>query len=184
MDGALDAVRRELAELRARVESLEAAVGGAVELRPIAGHQEYPVRAQAVGRQLDAEVRAKEHSSLFFLACALREPSGRVLTWAGETATGAEGPQATPEALQDVARAHAALGNEARLRLMQMLWRGEKTAAELAEASGLSTGSLYHHMRELYAARWVEMPQRNRYRLTIAGRKALVAALAVTPHLL
>lgn len=179
-----DALRQELAALRARVDGLEAAIGGAGAATQEAAATGYRVRAQAVGRQLDAELREKEQSSLFFLAGALREPSGRVLTWSSETASDTEGPQASPETLQDAARAHAALGNEARLRLLQLLWPGEKSAAELAEMSDLSTGSLYHHMRELYAARWVEIPQRNRYRLTTAGRKALVTVLAVTPQLL
>ena len=182
-DSELDAVRRELAELRARVDALTGEAGGEAGGRAEAA-KGYPARAQAVARQLDAELRAKRDSSVVFVAGALQEPSGRVVTWSSQTASGADGPCAQFEVLQALARAHAALGSEARLRLLQLLWRGEKSAAELAEASGLSTGSLYHHMRELYAARWVETPQRNRYRLTTAGRKALVTALAVTPQLL
>lgn len=142
------------------------------------------VRARDVGRELDLELRDRQLSAVFFMAGALQTPAGRVTMWSSESNWDAGEPKPSPQVLQDVARALAALGSEARLRLLQLLWTGEKTAAELAEAAELSTGSLYHHMRELYASRWVEMPQRNRYRLTTTGRKALVSALAVTPQLL
>jgi DNA-binding transcriptional ArsR family regulator len=205
MEPELDAVRRELAELRARVDGLAAAAAGAAggaagttaEGRPeapvpamagaAAQHLAPPrerMRARDVGRELDRELRDRQLSALLFMAGALQTPAGRVTSWSSETNWGAGEPKTRPEVLQDVARALAALGSEARLRLLQLLWTGEKSAAELAEAAELSTGSLYHHMRELYATRWVEMPQRNRYRLTANGRKALVSALAVTPQLL
>lgn len=65
-----------------------------------------------------------------------------------------------------------ALGNPARLAIVRTLLRGPATAAELQEATELSsTGKLYHHLRALSAARVVAQESRNRYR--IAPEKAV-----------
>jgi hypothetical protein len=101
---------------------------------------------------------------------------GAPVVSASTMAWGAAGPGGD---LRETARVLAALGSDTRLRLMQLLWQGEKGAPELAEASGLTTGSLYHHVRELIAFRWIDSPRRNRYVLTPAGRKALAVACAV-----
>ena len=59
-----------------------------------------------------------------------------------------------------------ALGNPARLAIVRTLLRGPAGAAELQDATGLSsTGRLYHHLRALSAARVVEQESRNRYRI-------------------
>ncbi|MBF0662156.1 MULTISPECIES: ArsR/SmtB family transcription factor [unclassified Rhodococcus (in: high G+C Gram-positive bacteria)] len=73
-----------------------------------------------------------------------------------------------------------ALGSSARLAIVRTLLRGPATAAELQDATELSSaGRLYHHLRALSAARIVEQETRSRYR--IAPEKVvplLVLALA------
>lgn len=73
----------------------------------------------------------------------------------------------------EAARIFSALGNEMRLRLLQLLWDGERTTQDLTDGTGLTQGAVYHHMRELTAFRWVESPRRNAFRITPAGRQAL-----------
>lgn len=59
-----------------------------------------------------------------------------------------------------------ALGNPARLAIVRTLLHGPATAAELQDATGLSSaGRLYHHLRALSAARVVEQESRSRYRV-------------------
>ncbi|MFD6897821.1 ArsR/SmtB family transcription factor [Rhodococcus sp. NPDC060086] len=59
-----------------------------------------------------------------------------------------------------------ALGSPARLAIVRTLLRGPATAAELQEATDLSSpGRLYHHLRTLSAAHIVEQQSRNRYHI-------------------
>ncbi len=52
---------------------------------------------------------------------------------------------------------------------------GPQSSAQLEEKAGLTTGSLYHHLRELIHAQVVESAGRSRYRLTELGlQSALV----------
>ena len=52
---------------------------------------------------------------------------------------------------------------------------GPQSSAQLEEKAGLTTGSLYHHLRELVHAHVVESAGRSRYRLTELGlQSALV----------
>lgn len=80
----------------------------------------------------------------------------------------------------EAARIFSALGNEMRLKLLQLLWDGERTAQDLTEGTGLTQGAVYHHIRELSAFRWVESPRRNAYSITALGRQALVCAWEFT----
>ncbi|HEU5487090.1 MAG TPA: helix-turn-helix domain-containing protein [Microlunatus sp.] len=58
-----------------------------------------------------------------------------------------------------------ALGHPVRLRILQLIARGEAvTAADLADTSGLgSTGQIYHHLRQLVAAGWLRATTRGRH---------------------
>ena len=56
-----------------------------------------------------------------------------------------------------VAQILSVLGSEVRLGILQILFRGPKTAAELvAEMKFGTTGQAYHHLRELERAGYVE----------------------------
>ena len=72
-----------------------------------------------------------------------------------------------------VAELLAALGHPVRLELVRtLLLRGESSAAELVEATGMSsTGQLYHHLRALTNARLVEQSDGRTYR--VHGRKVV-----------
>ncbi|NJP68876.1 winged helix-turn-helix transcriptional regulator [Streptomyces sp. ventii] len=58
----------------------------------------------------------------------------------------------------------AALGQPVRLRLIQGLLAGRSTVAELVELDGVgTTGQIYHHLRQLVAAGWLQAAGRGRY---------------------
>lgn len=57
-----------------------------------------------------------------------------------------------------------ALGHPVRLHLLQRILTGSRTVAELGEDDSLgTTGQLYHHLRQLVAAGWLESTGRGRY---------------------
>lgn len=64
-----------------------------------------------------------------------------------------------------LAPALSALGHPARLRILQLVARGEAaTAADLADTSGLgSTGQIYHHLRQLTGAGWLRATTKGRH---------------------
>jgi DNA-binding transcriptional ArsR family regulator len=82
-----------------------------------------------------------------------------------------------------VAKLGYALSSAPKVALLRLLFEGgEQSAAQLGEKAGLTTGSLYHHLRELIYANVITQESRNRYRLTTLGRRAmrLLSALAST----
>ena len=64
--------------------------------------------------------------------------------------------------------------------LRTLLVRGTEGAAALGVASNLSTGSLYHHLRDLMHSGLVTQSARNRYELTSRGTRALLLILAIS----
>lgn len=61
----------------------------------------------------------------------------------------------TPETIDLVAERAEALGEPARLHLMNALRSGEQTVGELVETTGLATGNVSKHLRLLHAAGFV-----------------------------
>lgn len=84
-------------------------------------------------------------------------------------------------AAAEVARLGGAFDTPAKVELVRALLEGGTLGATaLSAASGLTTGSLYHHLRDLIHAGVVETSEKNRYRLTHRGRHAAGALFALT----
>ncbi|WP_326671264.1 ArsR/SmtB family transcription factor [Streptomyces sp. NBC_01257] len=82
-----------------------------------------------------------------------------------EEGGGEESGRAAPGAdWSDTAESFAALGHPVRLRLLREILGGRRTAAELAalEETG-TTGQIYHHLRQLTGAGWLQTKGRGRY---------------------
>lgn len=59
-----------------------------------------------------------------------------------------------------------ALSHPVRLRLIQALAGGRTAVTELIELEGLgTTGQIYHHLRQLVSAGWLETTGRSRYQI-------------------
>lgn len=85
---------------------------------------------------------------------------------------------------KDIARLAYALSSPPKVALVRSLLRnGGRGAAQLGNDAGLSTGSLYHHLRELVHADFVHT-ERGRYTLTWPGRTIalLLFAAATEPN--
>ncbi|WP_371661724.1 ArsR/SmtB family transcription factor [Streptomyces sp. NBC_00280] len=83
----------------------------------------------------------------------------------------------------DHATPFAALGHPVRLTLLRAVLRGTRSATELQETAGLNTtGQLYHHLKQLTAAGWLQAEGRGHYQVP-AGRVVplLVLLSAVVP---
>jgi len=60
------------------------------------------------------------------------------------------------EEFKGIARAHKALGDENRLKIMEYLKKGEQSACELLDKLQIRQSTLSHHMKILMEARIVE----------------------------
>jgi len=73
-----------------------------------------------------------------------------------------------------------ALASPQKIGLLRALWGKESEGASaLGEATSLTTGSLYHHLRELMRADLVSQSGRNRYVLSPRGARVLMVVLAL-----
>ena len=64
--------------------------------------------------------------------------------------------------------------------LRALLGHSSESAAALGAAAQLSTGSLYHHLRDLMHAGLIAQEGRNRYQITPHGQRVLLLLLALT----
>ncbi|MER7947209.1 winged helix-turn-helix domain-containing protein [Streptomyces sp. NPDC096079] len=72
----------------------------------------------------------------------------------------------------------AALGHPVRLRLLREILGGRRTAAELADLDGIgTTGQIYHHLRQLTGAGWLQTSGRGRHEVPPARVVPLLVAL-------
>ncbi len=92
--------------------------------------------------------------------------------------TAAQVAAATDEA---AAQLGYALSSPQKVGLLRALLGHEsESAAALGEAAGLSTGSLYHHLRDLMHAGLLAQAGRSRYAITARGQRVLLVLLALT----
>ncbi|MEU9353434.1 winged helix-turn-helix domain-containing protein [Streptomyces griseoloalbus] len=105
-----------------------------------------------------AEAEAADGGVLF--TGAVRLPTGEQYEWQYGALT--EGLLA--DDWSAAADAFAALGHPVRLRLLREILGGRRTAAELAELEEIgTTGQIYHHLRQLTGAGWLQTTGRGRH---------------------
>ncbi len=81
------------------------------------------------------------------------------------------------------ATALAALGHPVRLRLLQLVHRGEHRTSALAELDGVgSVGQVQHHLRTLLAAGWLESRGRGQVAIPTSRVIPLLATVLATSH--
>jgi hypothetical protein len=171
----------ELAVLRAEVDALKAAVASLARpprpsAAPSPGDPSLPPadlldRARAALGDTDVAV---------LFAVAGRE-DGEPVGVAGEV-SGRESLLAVSD--EQFARLGYAFASPPKAALLRALvLGGPQSAARLGPQAGISTGSLYHHLRELVHAGVIYPAPRRRYALTPLGRAAtlLLFALASRP---
>ena len=105
-------------------------------------------------------------------------PEGVILRWQYGL------PMDLGQSWDDAALPLAALGSPIRLRLLRAILEGRGRTAELAELPGVgSTGSLYHHLRELVAAGWLSPSGKAAHRIPGARIVPLLTILAASDAL-
>ncbi|MDX1932184.1 MAG: helix-turn-helix domain-containing protein [Capsulimonadales bacterium] len=114
-----------------------------------------------------------------------RSPSEKRIDFGPLTDTERD-PQAVVAALREtdeaaVARLAYAFSSPQKVKIVRiLLTEGELSSSGIGERTGLTTGSLYHHLRELTHAEVIEQAGRNLHRITPLGRRAAMALFPLT----
>ncbi|GAB7190430.1 helix-turn-helix domain-containing protein [Kineococcus sp. NUM-3379] len=117
--------------------------------------------------------RAEGRSQVLFTG-AVELPTGESYLWQ-ETVVTADVLGAD---LTATAPALSALAHPVRLGLLAKVLAGQRTVPELSEGLGTS-GQLYHHLRQLVAAGWLEASARGSYAVPAARVVPLLTLLAI-----
>ncbi|MEV0895266.1 winged helix-turn-helix domain-containing protein [Actinoplanes sp. NPDC049802] len=92
-------------------------------------------------------------------------PDGRTARWQQGATTG----ELLGADWTEQVTALAALAHPARIRLLQHVLHGPATAADLTRIEGMGTsGQVYHHLRQLVAAGWLQTVGGGRYEVPVA----------------
>ncbi len=158
--------KEALKQLQSEIRQLQTAIAGRrTEVKP-----EAP----------DAEARKEKDSKEAVVQCVVNSPlpgSGDEMKRLAVSATAAQLARVTNDAAAAVGYALASPQKVALLRAL--LHTESESASVLGEATGLTTGSLYHHLRELMRAGLVHQSGRNAYVLTEQGVRTLYILLAL-----
>jgi hypothetical protein len=193
-----------LAALEARVAELEAAGESAPEAAVPAETQVDPGRTEPapteaapaqvpVGSAADA---LPGDADAFWALHGLVDRFGTEggVTYTGYTTPpGAEGPVAwqmglTSEGLNEIDFAEAAgclaaLGHPVRLQLLQAIYEGTTTVAELSKDERFgTTGQIYHHVHALAGAGWLASARRGHWRVPSSRVIPLLTLVLIGTH--
>jgi len=133
----------------------------------------------------------------------LEKPGDFILMWAGAFRLADEGgakgswgtltvslggppPDAEGPAVSQVSQVPASyvermlspLAHEARVRVLEVLYAGPRSSAELSALTDLRGGNLHYHLKELMYAHYVEQRE-GRYRITNLGAQMLVTVTSL-----
>ncbi|WP_046470765.1 hypothetical protein [Allosalinactinospora lopnorensis] len=168
-----DELRRRLADLEERVARLESAP--AQEAAPTAGDD--PESVYWALNRLKSLAGDGGGAVLFTGVTPL--PTGEKYEWQ-EAGTAAD---LLDSDWTEVSGALEALGHPVRLLLLQRVLSGVTAAADLKEDPALgTTGQLYHHLRRLVAAGWLQTAGRGHYRVPPTRVVPLFIVLLAARH--
>lgn len=177
----IESLRQELADLRMEVRALSATNMDRTPTGEPASNADPSGEPGSVNEQVITglkQILGQERNAVAICFGGVYQESGSI-----SISVLSSGPVRAEGDAREASRVLSVLASDVRLRLLQFLWHGERTTQELIAGVGVTGGTLYHHMRELYSLRWVDAPQRNRYTLTPQGRFAVVGALSFSGYL-
>jgi len=172
-------LRRMVEELAKEVRGLKARVEAGGEVREVVKEIEVPDYVQAVYRVFEERLRDRPNAGIVFVG-GLEKREGKIVD---SFFSGVDLEDVRKVSSSRIVRILGSLANEHRVKILLSLLQGSKSASELAEETGLEGGPLYHHLKELMLAGYIESPERGKYVLTPRGCIVIrvVAALASIP---
>jgi DNA-binding HxlR family transcriptional regulator len=171
----MDEIRREITRISGELESLKE---GMVKAPP-----EAPYVPEDVGdliEYLERRLPDKPDTGMAYFG-AIERRGGKIVSsyhsgWGIEDIL-----KCSP---RRVANLLSPFSNEQRILILKsLIEKKDRGSSELSQATGLEGGQLYHHLKELALAEYVEQKERGVYALTEKGKMALLTVLAMTATL-
>jgi DNA-binding transcriptional ArsR family regulator len=148
------------ADLATRLAALEERVRRLEPDPDRPAHPRRPTGPTGDGGQPGLKKRLPAGDGAVLFAGVAPVPAGGWYEWQWGTATG----ELLAADWSSLSATLAALGHPVRLRLLRQVLSGAGTVAELQERVELGTsGQLYHHLRQLVGAGWLQVAARGRY---------------------
>ncbi|MEU6166337.1 ArsR/SmtB family transcription factor [Streptomyces tanashiensis] len=164
-------LEERVAELERRMAALEGAEHPAVPERKAVDETLWAL--EGLKAELAAAGEEGEDGAVLFTG-SVRLPTQERYEWQ----FGAFTERLFDEDWAGTADSFAALGHPVRLRLLREILGGRRTAAELAELEEIgTTGQIYHHLRQLTGAGWLQTVGRGRHAVPAARVVPLLVAL-------
>lgn len=172
--GLVEGLARRIAEIEARLPDAAGGEGGNHGPRRDAA----PPRSYGALKQLHEYAAPLTHGAVVFAGSVVM-PEGRRAEWEQSATTDSVMAWDWAE-LADVL---GSLGQPVRLQLIQAVLEGRATVAALMELEGLgTTGQVYHHLRQLVAAGWLETVGRGRYQVPPSRLVPLLVVMVAARH--
>jgi len=168
----IEEIRRELSRISGEVETLK-------EGREKPSSEVLQGLPEDVGKYLgllEKQLADKPDAGIAYFG-GIGKRGGK-LAWSYHSGYGVEDVLKCPP--RRVASLLSPFSNEQRILILKALIEGDKGSSELSQATRLEGGQLYHHLKELALAEYIEQKERGVYALADKGRMALLTVLAMT----
>ena len=168
--------KEALKQMQAEMRQLQALLA---EQKPDVKAEHKPDKPEAKPEKPDLKADLKTDGGVAYSVSRLAAGDGDAAFKTGAVAvSAAQIAAATDEAAAQIGYA---LSSPQKVGLLRaLLGHPSESAAALGAAAQLSTGSLYHHLRDLMHAGLIAQEGRNRYQITPHGQRVLLLLLALT----
>jgi len=168
-------LREQLSKLASKVEKLE----GAEQVMSFGHHPGPPEPIASLIRMLAERLPDKPDAGMAFFG-GIQEKDGKI---SSSYFSGHDLESMMTCSPKRIASLLSPFSSEQRISILKTLVKGDKSSSELSQATGLEGGQLYHHLKELALAEYMEQRERGIYTLTEKGQMALLTVMAMASTL-
>lgn len=147
---------------------------------PVAGDEgEPPEEGNILFADLRRRMADDENGLISIIGGVYRFAPGKNLYWQSRVSNHPLRPPLVECCDEDATQFASVFSSTQRLRLLEAMVGAVQVSSELRHKTGLGSGALYHHLRQLMHAGFVEQRGRGRYTLTAEGMKGIITFLHV-----
>ncbi len=164
-------IRKKLSELSSEVEKLK----GKREEPTLEIRSHPPEQIASLIRMLEKQLPAKPDAGMAFFG-GIQKKNGKI---ASSYFSGHDIENILRCSPRRIANLLSPFSNEQRILILKALIEKDRSSSELSRTTDLEGGQLYHHLKELALAEYIEQKERGIYTLTEKGQMALLTVLSM-----
>jgi len=167
----IDELKRQFSKLASDVEKLKEKK----EKPSLEPHQGPPEPSASLIRMLEQTLPDKPDTGMAFFG-GIQRKSGKI---SSSYFSGHDMESILKCSPKRIANLLSPFSNGQRILILKTLIEADKSSSELSQMTGLEGGQLYHHLKELALAEYIEQKERGIYTLTEKGQMASLTVLAM-----